>query len=359
MPKNKEAIDYSGVGLTINFMKVSARDIAGFVKNPPKAARVILIYGPDSGLMKERAKAIGLTIVSDLTDPFNVADLDAASLQDDPARLSDEACAISMMGGDRLIRIQGGADALTPLLKTYLDAPSETALVVIEAGDLNARSSLRKLCEGANNAAALPCYVEDERDLARFVRDRVAEESLRIEPDAVHWLSNNIQGDRGRARSEVEKLILYKGQGDGAVITLDDVLAICGANGAVNIDDFINAVGLGQAATALQHWGKLNEEGISFIVVVRSLQNHFKRLHQARSAIDAGNSADQAMKVLSPPVFFKYQGAFRTQLQRWRFASLQKVLEKLMGLEADCKKTGAPVETLCAQTILGLSKMRG
>ncbi len=340
-------------------MKISAREIEGFVKNPSKAARVILIYGPDSGLMKERTKAIGLTVVSDLNDPFNVAALDSATLQDDPARLSDEANAMSMMGGDRLVRIQGGSDKLTTLIKAYLENPSDSALVVIEADDLAARSSLRKLCEGAKNAAAVPCYVEDERGLARFIRDFVGQEGMQIEPDAVNWLSSNIQGDRARARSEVEKLVLYKGRNEGMIIGLDDVLAICGANGAVNMDDLVHAVGLGQAQQALQHWNKLTEEGISFIVMVRSLQNHFKRLHQARYAVDHGSPADQAMKSLSPPVFFKYQGAFRTQLQRWRFATLQKVLEKLMLLEADCKKTGAPVDTLCAQTILGLSKMRG
>lgn len=340
-------------------MKIATRDIDAFIKSPPKAARVILVYGPDSGLMKERIKALGLTVVSDLNDPFNVAVLDGDALLDDPARLPDEANAMSMMGGDRLVRITGAGDKLTPLLKDYLDDASASALVLIEGDDLGARSALRKLCEGAQNAAAVPCYVEDERSLSRFVRDMAAQDNLQIEPDAVHWLSTNIQGDRARARSEMEKLILYKGRSNGTVITLDDVLAICGANGAVNMDDLVHAVGMGQAQQALQHWGKLNEEGINFIVTLRSLQNHFKRLHQARWAVDTGASADQAMKGLSPPVFFKYQGAFRGQLQRWRFASIQKVLEKLMLLEADCKKTGAPVDTLCAQTILGLSKMRG
>jgi len=339
-------------------MKLSSRDIEPFVKSPDPAARVIVIYGPDNGLMKERAKLIGLTIVADLNDPFNAATLSASDLAEDPARLSDETGAISMMGGDRLIRITDGGDKLTPLIKDYLQNPSNSTLIIIEAGDLNARSSLRKLCETAKNAAALPCYVEDERDLARLIRDMMAQEKLGIDQDAIGWLAANINGDRTRARSELEKLILYKGQAEGT-ITLHEAMTICGNSGASSMDELTNATANGNSVLAVKNYNKLLEEGISFIAILRSLQNHFKRLHQARSAIEAGNSADQAMKSLSPPIFFKNQTAFRGQLSRWRAGTLLKALAKLSDIEADCKKTGAPAETLCAQTILGLSKMRG
>ncbi|MCD8497536.1 MAG: hypothetical protein LRZ85_05310 [Alphaproteobacteria bacterium] len=79
-------------------MKLAFRDIEPFVKKPDPAARVVLVYGPDSGLMKERAALIGKSVVADLNDPFNVAVLNADDLAEDPARLSDEASAMSMMG---------------------------------------------------------------------------------------------------------------------------------------------------------------------------------------------------------------------------------------------------------------------
>src|SRR5688572_24051534 len=100
-------------------MKLTTRNIDPFLKKPDPAARVILVYGPDNGLMRERAQQLALTIVKDLNDPFNVAALSAEILADDPARLSDEAGAISMMGGDRVIRIENAGDKLTTLIKTY------------------------------------------------------------------------------------------------------------------------------------------------------------------------------------------------------------------------------------------------
>ena len=162
-------------------MKLPFKQIESFVKAPDKAVRVILVYGPDDGLMRERAKTMALTVVKDLYDPFNVAALSADLLNGDPARLNDEAFAISMMGGDRLVRIEDASDKLTPLIKEYLATPCANALVILEAGELGPRSSLRKLCESAKNAAAVPCYVDDERDLTRLIQTTLSEAKLSID----------------------------------------------------------------------------------------------------------------------------------------------------------------------------------
>ncbi len=181
-------------------MKLSFRDIEPFVKKPDPAARVVLLYGPDHGLMKERAQIIGKTIVADLQDPFNVANLTAELLCEDPARLSDEASALSMMGGDRLIRISDASDKLTTLIKSYLEAPSPHALVVLEAGELGPKSSLRALCEKSKQAVALPCYIDDERTLERFIGETLKSTQKNIDPEALQWLSANISGDRLKVR---------------------------------------------------------------------------------------------------------------------------------------------------------------
>ncbi|HHK75146.1 MAG TPA: DNA polymerase III subunit delta, partial [Rhizobiales bacterium] len=230
-------------------MKITWKQIEPFVKSPDPKARVVLVYGPDSGLMRERAKSIGLTVVSDDTDPFNVAVLSAGQLAEDPARLSDEANAISMMGGGRLIRVEDAGDKLTVLIKSYLENPSDQNLVILEAGELGPRSSLRKACEAAKNAAALPCYVEDERDLSRLIRETLQEANLSIDPDAVIWLAGNLAGNRGRVRSELTKLITYKGAASSA-ITLEDAQNICGEAGVGSLDTLIYSTAGGHAKEA-------------------------------------------------------------------------------------------------------------
>ncbi|MGB4057988.1 MAG: DNA polymerase III subunit delta [Alphaproteobacteria bacterium] len=340
-------------------MKLTARQIEPFLKKPDPAARVILVYGPDNGLMRERAKIAALSVVKDLADPFNVAVLSTDLLLDDPARLNDEANAISMMGGDRVIRVEDAGDKLSPLIKSYLANPSRHALVILEAGELTAKSSLRRLCEASANAAALPCYIEDERDLSRLIREVMQENNLRIENDAVAWLAANISGNRMKARGELEKLVTYKGQ-ENSPVSLADAQAVCGESGARSLDDLVFSVGGRKSAKALEVYGQLEAEGVPFIVILRTLQNHFRRLHVTKARIEEdGFDLMSAMKSLNPPVFYKYEEVFRAQVQQWSLPVLSRVMERLADVEASCKKTGAPTETLCAQTVLGISAMRG
>lgn len=336
-------------------MKLAFRQIEPFVKSPDPVARVVLVYGPDDGLMRERAKLMGKTVVADLNDPFNAVTLSARTLIDDPARLMDEALALSMMGGARLIRIEDADDKLATLIKDYLTAPSAQNLVILEAGELGPRSPLRTLIEKAPNAAAVPCYVEDARDLGPVIRDTLTQNDFRIAPDAVAWLAAAVVGDRARARSEIEKLMIY--MGDVKTVTLDDVQASSGEAGVKSFDELSYATAGANPEAALAALDALIGEGTAMVAVLRVLQNHFRRLHGVRAQMDRGDDLEFIVKKLQPPLFFKQEAAFRAQCVRWTLPQLEKVLLRLATLEADCKKTGAPDETLCRQAILSISSI--
>lgn len=334
-------------------MKLQTRQIESFVKSPDAAARVILVYGPEAGLIKERIKTIGLTIVSDLQDPFNNITLSGSSLEEDKARLNDEAHAISMMGGARLIRIEEAADKITPIIKDYLQNPSLENLIILEAGDLRPKSTLRSLCERAKNAAAVPCYIEEDYNVASIIREMLKDVGLMAEPAAINWLSANLAGNRLRVRKEIEKLIIYMGQ--TTQISLDEAKNCCGDAGAETLEKLIYNVADGQTELALKSYQRLLGEGTAIIAILRALQNHFRRLHYIKIRLEKGEDTKEAMKNLSPPVFFKQADAFTTQVVRWKKNALEETLDKLLCLEADCKKTATPDETLCGQALLSIS----
>src|ERR1041385_174178 len=139
-------------------MIVKSHEADRYVANPPKGLAIALVYGPDAGLVQERAEKLLKSVVPDLTDAFNASDLNEDALLADPARLADEAAAISMMGGRRVVRVRGAGNDLAELLESFLDDPKGDALVVIEAGDLAKTSGLRKLFDGHKSAAAIQCY---------------------------------------------------------------------------------------------------------------------------------------------------------------------------------------------------------
>lgn len=333
-------------------MKLAFRDIDAFVKKPTPAARVCVVYGPDQGLVTERAKAIASTQVPDLNDPFNVALLNADQIIDDPARLSDEAFAQSLMGGNRLVYIRDAADSITPVLKDYLKNPSQHTLIVIEAGELGTKSSLRALAEKADNAAAVPCYVEDERDLSKFITSEVTSAGLSIDRDALAALSGSLVGDRRVARGELEKLLVYKLSDTNKAITLADVEACAGDVRARTFDELVNAVGQGDVGRMAASLAALTRESTPAVTILRTVQNHFRRLYQVQLKMEGGADPKTAMKALNPPVFFKYEDAFIAQTRRWPRARIENFLNALNAVEAQTKQTGIPAETVTAQLLL-------
>lgn len=335
-------------------MKLQTRQIEPFIKNPDPKARVILIYGPEAGLIKERSKTIAQTIVADIHDPFNAVILSSDSIFDDPASLSDEAHALSMMGGNRIVTVQDGSDKIAETVKEYLKNPSAENLVLIESGDLKPKSKLRSLCEKSEKAAALPCYVEEDYNIAGLIRQMLKDNRLMIEPPALNWLAGNLSGNRLRVRTEIEKLILYKGEGDSQ-ITLDEAQACCGDAGSETLEQLIYSVAGGHTEKTLQSYQRLLSDGVALIAILRSLQNHFRRLHYTKSQVDTGLAVTEAMKALTPPVFFKQADTFKQQVIKWEAGAIEDVLHKLAKLESDCKKSGAPDTVLCGHALLALS----
>lgn len=336
-------------------MKVSYNGADHFIDNPDPGAAAVLVYGPDQGLVKERAERLGLSVVDDLSDPFNVIELTAAALKDDPARLPDEANALSFGGGRRFIRLRGVGDAMTKTIEEYIQNPSPDALVVVEADELGPRSSLRKLFEGHASAAAIACYPAEGRDLLRAAEKMLGEFDVTIEKDALVLLGQNMAADRGMVRSEVEKLALYVGKGNRAGI--DDVGACLASSGAVSLDQIAFSAADGKAAEADSYFQKALAEGESEIAVLRTMQKHFQRLDLVVSQVETGSSASSVIGGLRPPVFFKFKDRFAQQARRWATNRLHRALNILTEAEAACKSTGTPVQLVCGRAIMAIARM--
>ena len=262
-------------------MIVKPADAERYAARPPEGIVAILVFGPDQGLVRERAEKLAKTVVPDLADPFRVAELDEATLSSDPARLADEAAALSMLGGRRVVRVRGAGNGLAKLFEAFLDDPKGDALVVVEGGDLAKSASLRSVFEEADNAAAIACYADSARDIADVVRETLKADSLTITADALDEAVAVLGSDRGVTRREIEKLALYA-HGQGRV-TIEDVRAVVGDESEARTEEVCDAAGEGDMARLDRALERLWITGMSPIAVVRTSLSHFQRLALVKS----------------------------------------------------------------------------
>lgn len=333
-------------------MKVAAAKVTQFISSPPEEVRAILLYGPDSGLVRERAEGLTKLIIEDPKDPFRIAEFSASELRDDPAKLSDEASAIAFTGGRRVVRIRDTTDSFAKSIISFCKEPFGDALVIIEAGTLTPRSKLRAAFEGSKQAAAIPCYADEGKSLRDIVLETLGQSQISVSPDAMSYLLENLGSDRMVSRSEVEKLRLY--MGEETEVTFADAIACVGDSSSMALDDIAFSAASGKIDRLAHFLDRGRREGAAAISILRGVARHFERLHLVSGAIDAGNSAETAMKLLRPPVFFKQVETFRDQLRLWPTGRLSQAINSLSEAEVLCKTTGMPADTICDQTLLRL-----
>lgn len=335
-------------------MKIAAGRADGFVRSPDAQARAVLLYGADDGLIRERADIVARSVVEDLSDPFRVAQLAAGQVARDPALLADEAAAIAMTGGRRVIRLREAGDDVAGAVGSVLDKPVGDALIVIEAGNLPPRSALRRLCEGAASAAAVACYADTGAGLAQLIDDVLGAADISIDRDARDYLLANLGGDRQLSRRELEKFCLYVGAGGQA--RSDDVVACVGDSSVMTLEDLLFAVTGGDIDAAAGSLGRIRDEGVAPVAVLRAMQRHVQRLHLADGLRRGGLSTEDAMRQLRPPVFWKQQQAFKQQQAQWSTHDLEAALAQLTEAEVESKTTALPAQAVCERALLRIAR---
>jgi DNA polymerase III subunit delta len=333
-------------------MHLPPQRIAAFLDRPDPEIRAVLFYGPDSGLVRERADRLARSVCAELTDPFRVAELSGPALAEDPPRLADEAAQLSLAGGRRVVRVRGAGDGQAPLFAGFLDIMPGEALVVVEAGELARGSPLRRAFEQASRAAAIGCYPDGARERAQVIREVLGGQRITVSRDAVNYLVEHLGGDRLLTRAELEKLTLYAGA--GGRIELDDARLSVGDSAALDLDDAVMAAAEGDAVRLERVLARIFQEGASPVTVVRAVLRHLQRLHPLAALVAAGTPAAEALRNARPPVFFKHEDSFRRQLEKWSEIRLRRALDCLAAAELAMKQTGFPAETLCREALSAL-----
>lgn len=307
-----------------------SHEVDGWLRRPDTGVSIILLYGPDRGMVSERAKAFIDKAGLDATDPFSSVRLEAGDIEAQPGRLTDEATTVPMFSDRRLIWIRGAGTQkqLAEEVKTLAAAPSRDAVIVIEAGDLKKGAALRSAIENAASGMALPCYADEGRAVDAVIDEVLSREGLSIGLEARQLLKASLGGDRLATRSELEKLALYC-HGRGGV-SLEDISSLSGDVSGLSVDDAVDAVLSGNTTAFDIAFARLMASGSQPFLVISAAMRQFQQLRLMRSEMDIANKPAAAVVASArPPVFFARRKLVENALQRWSGSAIERALERL------------------------------
>jgi len=330
---------------------VRPQDVDAFVARPDPARPVVLVFGPDAGLVSERVNALVKASVDDPNDPFALARLEGDLISAEPSRLVEEAQTMPLFGGRRAVWVKAAGRNIAPAVEALLAQRIAECRVVIEAGDLRRNAPLRALCERAKNAAALPCYPDSERDRTRLIDEEMRAAGLTLAPDARALLIPLLGGDRAASRNEIRKLTLYaRGRGE---VGVEDVTAVVSDASALGLEDIADAAFAGRPAELETQLAKARTAGTSAGSILFNAQRHVAQLHKWRSAIEAGGPF--AIDALQPPVHFRRKAFIEAALKNWNAARLANAMAELADAVLESRRKPMLAETIAERALLAVA----
>jgi len=310
---------------------------------------IALIFGPDAGLVRERAQAIIGRAVDDPKDPFALARIDGDTLAETPERLVEEAHTVPLFGGRRAVWVRAGSRSFVAAVEKLIEAPpAADCRIVIEAGDLTRSAPLRTMCERAAVVAAIPCYPDAERELGRLIDEEMRDAKLAITPEARALLLSCVGGDRQASRSEIRKVALYA-HGSNAV-DVDDVLAVVADAAALAFDSIADAAFAGQQREVEQQFAKARGEGTPASVIVGAALRYAAQLHRVTLDIEAGVPVTEAMR--SMRANFRREKLVESALRSWTSDRLAQVMTQLAEAALETRRRAELADAVVSRVLL-------
>jgi DNA polymerase-3 subunit delta len=337
-------------------MKIENRDIQSFINAGLGKFRICLLYGPDEGKVREYSRALVAKLLGANPDPMNIVELTGAQLDDDPARLSDELCSVSLFGGERIVLLRALERGSASIIKEAVGNPAASTALIILGDDLAKDNGVRKWAESSPDVATVPCYMDEGAALDQIIRQSLQAAQVRTTPEVMQYLSNHLGNNRAITRSELDKIILYLG--DDKELSLQLAMELVGENNERSMQDIAHAVAAGDLRTIPTLLRRLIAEGEAPVAIVRTVLRYFQKLQNMQAQIMSGKNEEEVIR--ASRTFFKFIPMLRRHLGRWSLAKLPTALERLHAGERELKGvTPLSPELITARLLMSVASSAG
>ncbi|MGO8737954.1 hypothetical protein [Rhodoblastus sp.] len=335
---------------------VAHRHADEYVRNPQAMHHLFLVFGPDTGLVCERARAL---LLRDGGEPPNMrretVSLTGDAIASDPNLLLDEIHSLRLFDhAPSAIRVSVGNRNLIPAFELVAKSTPFEARIVVEAGPLKRTAPLRKWFESQSLAAAIECYADQPQDLRRLIDQQISSCGASIESEAAQMLLGMLGEDRLLSRLEIEKLCLYT-NGQHA-ITSNDVIELLAASTSVDGGEIIQDAILGNLDSMIGSMSSLAMNVSDCNSFSMNALRHILAVHLARAQVSAGMSRDAALQTLIRSLnAFKRKQELSVELNLQGSADAAGLVYNFYDLVRELRHSGLMIEVKLSHALTALA----
>jgi len=268
------------------------------------------------------------------------------------ADVHNDLCTLPFLSPRRIVMIKGADDFISKnrsLLEAYMENPSETGVLVLQADSFPGNTRLAKVVkkEGVIKGFDVVKPKDLSTHLTQYAKTK---HGLLLSRQAANVLIE-LSGDHaGMLENEIDKLRCYVLDSGSTVksISIDDIEAVVGHNRTFNIFNVLDAMGDGKTDLALRQFHKmLQDDKDAQYTVVAGFAWQIRRLYEARSMMEKKCSAQQVIKTLR---IWHNKESFIRQVKRLNLVQLGGMIQVLALIDYGSKTSSGDV-------ILGMEKL--
>jgi len=252
--------------------------------------------------------------------------------------------------------VEDATDTIAPIIdKAMQDWQKGDAFLVLAAGQLNARSKLRKTIENHNNSVAIGIYNDppNEKEIISIASKHNLNNFDNDAKKELIALGRSL--DPGDFQQTLEKLSLYKYK-DNTLITSTDVQSCAPVTIDAALDEVINIIADARSDEVGPMLNRLFGQGTNPTTLCIAATRHFRNLH---SATYHTSGPDIAFSRARPPVFGQRKDRMVRQARGWGGTRLEKALGVLINTDLSLRTSSkAPAQAILERAFIRISMMR-
>ncbi len=332
-------------------MKVAKSAIGRHLDQPDPATRLYLFWGPDAGQSRELALRLLRQVGA---ERFIVV---GGEVRSDPATLADEAGAISLFGGKRVIWIEPAGEEIVPGVRALLDAPMiESPVIAIGSASARPRE-LVKIAETSPLAVSFASYPPEGRDAERMVCDVARRFGLSVEPTLASHIASACNNDQAVVAQEMGKFALYLDADPNRPKVLEPVtVEAIGAN--LSDGDPFGLADLALSGNMVQLSHALTEVPLdsNAVPIVRSLFARLLVLAPVQARVERGERLSDVLASMGKSLFWRDKKLLEKIGGRWSAADIEHLVERAAQLQEALLFTNAPPAEALGEELVAIAR---
>lgn len=265
-----------------------------------------------------KKKSANLDFISKYSDDLKIGEF---------TNIVNQNSEVNIFGNNTIILFNLSTEKLS---KEVVDSKEKVnrseVTLIIKSDQLSNKSSIRKKFEKDADVIVVPCYEDTVFEKRRIIKDFFIEEKMSSSEEQINTLAQIFGNQRLEILNELQKIKFLLSRKKN----LTNDLQFIYQSSYFDEIKFIYSLVSRSLKSYEKKFDELCASNGDQIRYTTILLNHFYRLLFVNYLVKDGESQNQAVSKLKPPVFFKYRSEFEEQLSKWEVKDLVPIIKRLL-----------------------------